>query len=413
MAHDITERIRAAEKLKKANDELHYRNQALQETYAFNRHITDLAPNGIYVYDKAKGVNVFMNKHALELYGYNQKEMEELGHDFINKIIHPDELPALLEKVKKYDTAADDAVMELEYRVRKKDGQYRYMFTREAIFKRDQNGTPVQFIGVTVDVTDIKMAERELKEKNLALQQSNEELASFNYIASHDLQEPLRKIQTFGNFLEETEQGLTDQGKSSLRRMQMAAARMRNLINDLLAFSRVSMIKEELAPVNLNDILKQAKSSLKTSLIEKAAQVNTCELPTVQGVSFQLQQLFENIIGNAVKYCEPGVAPVVTISTRDVPEEQAEAIGLLPGWNYQCIALQDNGIGFEQQYAEKIFELFQRLHTKSEYPGTGLGLAICKKIVQNHGGHIQALSNPGEGAVFEIYLPVENVLEVV
>jgi PAS domain S-box-containing protein len=411
MAHDITERLKAAKKLKKANEELYYRNQALQEAYAFNRHITDLAPNGIYVYDKVKGNNVFINKHALELYGYTERELEEMGQDFVNRVIHPDDLPALSEKLKKHETATDDAMMELEYRIRNKEGQYRHMFTREAIFKRNQNGVPEQFIGVTVDVTDIKMAEKELREKNLALQQSNEELASFNYIASHDLQEPLRKIQTFGNYLEETEKGLSDQGKSSLRRMQMAAARMRNLINDLLAFSRVSMVKEELAQVNLNDILKQAKSSLRTSLNEKGARIETCDLPMVQGVSFQLQQLFENMIGNSVKYCEPGVAPVVTIASKEVSTEQAEALGLLPGWTYQCISLQDNGIGFDQQYADKIFELFQRLHTKSEYPGTGLGLAICKKIVQNHGGHIQATSKPGEGAVFEIFLPVSDVLE--
>ncbi|MCU7552033.1 PAS domain S-box protein [Chitinophagaceae bacterium LB-8] len=412
MAHDITERIKAAEKLKRANDELHYRNQALREAYAFNRHITDLAPNGIYVYDKAKGVNVFFNKHAQELYGYNETELEEMGHDFVSRIIHPDDLIGLFEKFKQYDTAADDYIMELEYRVRNKEGQYRYMFTREAIFKRNENGVPEQFIGVTVDVTDIKMAEKELREKNLALQQSNEELASFNYIASHDLQEPLRKIQTFGNFLEETETGLTDQGKSSLKRMQMAAARMRTLINDLLAFSRVSMVKEEMEQVDLNEVLEQAKSSLRTALNEKGARIDGCELPKVQGVSFQLQQLFENIIGNAVKYCEPGQTPVVTITTKEVSTEQAEALGLLPGWTYHCISLQDNGIGFEQQYADKIFELFQRLHTKSEYPGTGLGLAICKKIVQNHGGHIQAVSNPGDGAVFEIFLPAENVFEI-
>lgn len=411
MAHDITERIKAAERLKKANEELYYRNQALQETYAFNRHITDLAPNGIYVYDKVKGLNVFINKKVQELYGYSEKEMEQMGHDFVSQIIHPDDAPAVFEKLKKYDTAKDEDVLEFEHRIRNKEGQYRYMFTRESIFKRNQNGVPEQFIGVTVDVTDIKMAEKELREKNLALQQSNEELASFNYIASHDLQEPLRKIQTFGNFLEETEQNLTDQGKSSLRRMQMAAARMRTLINDLLAFSRASMVKEELAQVDLNDILKNAKSSLRTALKEKEAQVNACDLPVVQGVSFQLQQLFENIIGNAVKYCGPGVTPVVNITIKEIATEQAEALGLLPGWNYHCISVQDNGIGFEQQYADKIFELFQRLHTKSEYPGTGLGLAICKKIVQNHGGHIQAISNPGEGARFEIFLPVATMLE--
>jgi signal transduction histidine kinase len=172
------------------------------------------------------------------------------------------------------------------------------------------------------------------------------------------------------------------------------------------------MVKQELEPVDLNDILKLAKSSLRASLDEKMAIMNTSDLPIIQGVSFQMQQLFENIIGNAVKYSIPGMVPVVTITTKGISAAYAKTIGLRPDWSYHCISVQDNGIGFEQQYADKIFELFQRLHSKNEYPGTVLGLAICKKIVQNHGGHIKATSKLGEGSVFEIFLPVAKVLEI-
>jgi PAS domain S-box-containing protein len=260
-------------------------------------------------------------------------------------------------------------------------------------------------------ITELKKAEKELKEKNRQLQQSNEELTSFNYIASHDLQEPLRKIQTFASYLEATDENLSEQGKSYVKRMQVAAARMRALINDLLAYSKIDIEIEEPKQVDLNSILKCAQSSLSSSIDEKGAIIIADELPVVKGVSFKLQQLFENLIGNAVKYCAPGVVPVVNITSEKVLAGKDAAMGLQPDTPYFHISFKDNGIGFEQEYANKIFELFQRLHKQNEYPGTGLGLAICKKIVHNLGGHIQASSSPGEGSVFEIFLPVGEVLE--
>jgi signal transduction histidine kinase len=187
--------------------------------------------------------------------------------------------------------------------------------------------------------------------------------------------------------------------------MQLAAGRMRILISDLLSFSKVNMEQTELELVNLNEVKEQALFSLKAAVDEKEASIKAHDLPVVQGISFQLQQLFENVIGNAVKYCEPGITPVVNITCNKVLGGEKVGSGLHSERVYYQICFKDNGIGFEQQYADKIFELFQRLHNKSEYPGTGLGLAICKKIVQNHGGHIQAISEPGEGSVFEIFLP--------
>jgi signal transduction histidine kinase len=187
---------------------------------------------------------------------------------------------------------------------------------------------------------------------------------------------------------------------------------MRDLIKDLLSFSRIEMEEEEQEGVDLNVILKMAKSSLRSSIDEKGATIIVDELPVVQGVAFKFQQLFENIIGNAVKYCVPGVAPIVNITCNKVLAGKDTPTGLLLGADYYHICFQDNGIGFEQQYADKIFELFQRLHTQNEYPGTGLGLAICKKIVQLHGGCIQATSKPGAGSLFEIYLPVAEMLEM-
>ncbi|MCU7549979.1 PAS domain S-box protein [Chitinophagaceae bacterium LB-8] len=285
---------------------------------------------------------------------------------------------------------------------------------------RDNEGKVTGLLIVSHDITERKRAAKileevntELKLKNKQLLQSNEELTSFNYVASHDLQEPLRKIQTFANFLEESEPGLSEQGKNSVKRMQLAAARMRNLIKDLLAFSRVEMESELQELVDLNRVLTAATSSLKNAINEKGATIIAGELPVVQGVAFKLQQLFQNLIGNAMKYCSLGNTPVINITSHKVLAGKDTDLGLQPGTEYHHICFKDNGIGFEQQYADKIFELFQRLHTQNEYPGTGLGLAICKKIVQVHGGHILASSQPGEGSLFEIYLPVAEVMEAV
>ncbi|MEI6946384.1 PAS domain S-box protein [Paraflavisolibacter sp. H34] len=406
MGHDITERIQAAKKLEKANMDLHLRNKALQEAYAFNRHISELAPISIYVFDLMRGSHVFANKSLLDTHGFSEKELQEMGPGIMQHLLHPDDIAREQENHERLKTAVDGTVLETEFRLRNREGHYRHLYARQAIFRRNAKGEPEQIIGMALDITALKAAEKELKEKNIELQQTNEELASFNFIASHDLQEPLRKIQTFSNMLEASEPALSEEGRSKIQKILTAAARMRALIHDLLSYSKVDMAREEQAPVDLNEVLEQAQFSLKASLDEKGATVVADRLPRVRGVEFQMRQLFENIIGNAVKYSRPEAPPVVTISAREVPARLAGTGSLRLGDS--CLHLQfcDNGIGFEQEYAGKIFELFQRLHNRSEYPGTGLGLAICKKIVQNHGGYIEATGKPGEGAVFDVFLPV-------
>ncbi|MEI6950129.1 PAS domain S-box protein [Paraflavisolibacter sp. H34] len=287
--------------------------------------------------------------------------------------------------------------MELPYLDGQKTGDISY------IPLHDADGSVMGLLIMIHDVTERMQTAEELREKNLELQQSNEELASFNYIASHDLQEPLRKIQTFGSFIETTETGLSVTGREHLKRIMLAAARMRNLIRDLLSFSRIGMVPEEMALVNLNEVLHSALFSLKAAIDEKEALVHADTLPLVRGVPFQLQQLFENLVGNAIKYSRPGIAPFISITTEVVQGPGADA--QVAGRAFHHISFRDNGLGFDPQYAARIFELFQRLHTQAEIPGTGLGLAICKKIVHSHGGLIRASGKPGQGAVFEVFLP--------
>jgi two-component system, chemotaxis family, CheB/CheR fusion protein len=266
---------------------------------------------------------------------------------------------------------------------------------------------------ITHDITEIKKSSARLNElnqvllqKNEEFERSNQELASFSYVASHDLQEPLRKIQTFSHRIQEKEfERLSLQGKEYLTRMAAAAERMQALIEDLLTFSRTNTGPRVFQKTDLNKMMEQIISDLKDNIEEKSAVVEYKNLPSVHVVSFQFKQLMENLILNSLKYHKKNQPPHIKIKA--VPAKG----NLITEWDadknkiYYVIEIKDNGIGFEQRYATKIFELFQRLHGKSEYPGTGLGLAICKKIIQNHHGFIIAKGEPGKGASFIIYLP--------
>jgi len=235
----------------------------------------------------------------------------------------------------------------------------------------------------------------ELKVTNQRLAQSNDELEKFAYIASHDLQEPLRKIQAFGDRLQTSMKGSVDnKALDYIDRMQKASVRMRSLIDDLLSFSRVSSQEIELKSVSLNNVIDNVISDLKLTVQDKQAQINITELPTIKAEPVMLYQLFLNLLTNAMKFSKAELAPIINISTENVMLEQHE---------YIQITVADNGIGFEQEYADKVFEVFQRLHGRGEYQGTGIGLAICKKIIDKHHGHIKVESEPGVGTQFKLY----------
>jgi len=239
-----------------------------------------------------------------------------------------------------------------------------------------------------------------LEQKNSKLQSQNEELASFNYIASHDLQEPLRKIRIFTSRILELESGnLQEASQGYFENIGKTAERMQNLINDLLAYSGMDSENLKMKETDLNVILKQVLAAIEDISESKSVQFKFDDLPVIYGIPPLLEQLFSNIIINALKYSREGVAPEISVSY-----EPAQ----IKNTKYHKIAVADNGIGFEAQYKDKIFEVFQRLHGKKEYGGTGVGLAICKKIMQYHNGLIAAEGIPGEGAVFTVFFPVNH-----
>ena len=241
------------------------------------------------------------------------------------------------------------------------------------------------------------------------LARSNRELEDFAFVASHDLQEPLRKIRAFGNRIESGYGDVIDErGKDFLARMLNAAERMSMLISDLLSFSRVSTRGKDFADVELNTIFSGVLSDLEIAIEEKSAQVNVADMPSIRGDKSQLEQLFLNLISNALKFQPPDVAPVINITCNDLTNDEQSTLLNSDEYQWIKITVTDNGIGFEQSFAEKIFAPFQRLHGRSEYKGTGIGLAVCRRIVERHNGTIAATSEPGKGAKFDIILPLDS-----
>ncbi|WP_157603286.1 sensor histidine kinase [Spirosoma telluris] len=260
---------------------------------------------------------------------------------------------------------------------------------------------------------EVMQANQRLEEANYLLTRSNQNLEQFAYIASHDLQEPLRKVQQFGDLLINRYGTQLGEGRTHLERMQVAASRMSRLIKDLLAFSRISTRPAPPDSVALSQVINRVLDSLAVAIEEAKAEILVDALPTVPGDALQLEQLFQNLISNALKFSrtdklDRGHPPRIIVRTHQVLASDLPAL-LKPtrlSAMYQCIEVIDNGIGFDEKYRDRIFQVFQRLHGKNEFAGTGIGLAICQKVVTNHGGAITVTSKPGQGATFGVYLPV-------
>jgi PAS domain S-box-containing protein len=262
---------------------------------------------------------------------------------------------------------------------------------------RDQHGELRGFAKVLRDVSDRKEIDDALREATRQLEASNRELQDFAMVASHDLQEPLRKVQMFGDKLKRKySAALSEEGLDWLTRMMNAAMRGQSLIQGLLAFSRVTTKAQPPVPVDLYETAREVASDLEARIADAGGQVEIGQLPTIEADPLQMRQLLQNLIGNALKFRKPGQPPVVRLEARKLD---------LGGYE---IGVTDNGIGFEQKYVDRIFKLFQRLHERGVYEGSGMGLAICRKIVERHGGTITARSSPGAGTTFIIDLPAQQ-----
>jgi PAS domain S-box-containing protein len=247
----------------------------------------------------------------------------------------------------------------------------------------------------------LEQIKKMLEEKNAELERKNKELESFNYIASHDLQEPLRKIQLFhSRIYERDKEKLSEMSLEYFASISNAADRMQRLIEALLSYSTTNFKGMAFEKVDLNEILADVLTDLEETIASRNARITVAGLPKASVIAFQFRQLLSNLISNGIKYSQKGVPPEINITCEEVQPDETKAK------KYWKISVKDNGIGFEQKYEHKIFELFQRLHGKTDFAGTGIGLAICKKIIENHKGFIKVASEVGAGSVFSVFLPV-------
>jgi PAS domain S-box-containing protein len=315
--------------------------------------------------------------------------------------VHPADKERMLNAVSQ---ARSTGHFDCQYRYRAK-GKEKFLWTRGVI--EMANGKPSIMRGTVQDITQLKLIEQELLKKTIELERSNESLQQFASIASHDLKEPLRKMSMYTDMVMTMEEKLSDQSHQNLSKVKSSSIRMQNMIDDILNFSSITN-GESTRPVSLTAVMREVGELLEETIVEKQAVIHCDDLPPVMAIQSQMRQLFQNLISNALKFSTPERTPVIRITHRYLSKE--EMTSKVPGsaLRYVEISIADNGIGFKQEYAEKIFGLFTRLHARATYEGTGLGLSICKRIVENHGGKIEASSVPGQGAVFTIILPDEG-----
>ncbi|AYN03096.1 histidine kinase [Flavobacterium sp. 140616W15] len=343
---------------------------------------------------------------------YSDNQYRLLGHapnsfvpekDTFLKYVHPEDKQAFSTLMQ--GIIENKQLPLIYYKVIRKNNEIRY-FKSIGKLLIDEQGSKIM-LGITFDITEEHFQNIAIYERNKELEKSNKELASFNHVASHDLQEPLRKIQTFISRISDDDMNsLSENGKGYILKIGASAKRMRILIDDLLLFSRTNTTKKEFLKMNLNDLLEKAKLELSEIIQEKNAVILSDKLPKLKVIPYQIEQLFINLINNSIKYSKPNVSPEISISCEKIASKEFPDLLEQSIKKYYKITFTDNGMGFDPQFKETIFVLFQRLHSKTdEYPGTGIGLAICKKIVENHKGHIIADSTPNKGSVFTIFLP--------
>lgn len=403
---DITQQQEAEERLRASE-------RKLRDSEASFRQLADAMPQLVWVAE-VDGHTSYYNSRVSEFAG---ARMQEDGSWLWQGMMHPEDLDRTDKAWTQAIATGQDYVV--EHRVKMADGQYRWFLSRAYPF-RDENGKVLKWFGTATNIDDQKKQEhvleqkvaertKELEQLNRALALSNQELEQFAYVASHDLQEPLRKIKAFGDMLANNyKEQLGTSGADLVGRMQNASTRMSTLIEDVLSFSRISSRKEAPELVDTTLVLKETIQDLETAIFEKNAMIVQEPLQPIVGSKHQMRQLFQNLLSNALKFSKGDVQPVISITSKVVAGKDAGFKNQQPRPDemYQLIEVKDNGIGFEPQYAGKIFQIFQRLHGRSEYEGSGVGLAIVQKVVMNHGGMIEAESSAGEGALFRMLFPL-------
>jgi signal transduction histidine kinase len=397
---EISERKKAEENLQVSNQQLN----AAQEIAKIGHWEWDVAANRV--------------SWSNELYKiYRTPPGSDISYESYLEKLHPEDRDFVNKAVQQ--AFAEKSFPSFTHRILFDDGSERILQSKGEVLTNEA-GEVVKMIGTAQDITELQKAQVQLQERTQALETSNAELQRFAYVASHDLQEPLRKIMTFASLLEKEVAGnATEKGKVYMDKIVESSDRMQQLIDDILAFSSLRATREAFRPTDLNLVLKQVLSDMEVRIDTTGATVHADKLPVIEAIPSQMGQLFQNLISNGLKFRKEGVRPSININCRLVGAGEVrsheEVLGIINDFSnhsnreqFVRIEITDNGIGFDDVYAGKIFEIFQRLHSNKMYEGTGIGLAICKRIIDNHHGHIAATGKPGEGATFILFLPLSQ-----
>ena len=390
VANDITESLKSKEEI--------------QTTRALLDETEELLQFGSWAWDIGTNT-VTWTPGLYSLLGYTPEEVAgRIGFDFYMSHLLEEYAGPFQETIQR--SLKEKTDFSCEYLVRTRDGVVKNMSTRGKLVK-DESGEVVKILGINRDVTALRTFEKEQERSIRELNRSNRDLEEFAYIASHDLQEPLRKISMFTERLKaKCDKSLDKEGELFIERILASAGNMRTLIDNLLDFSRANRRSNTFDQVNIKSVLDSVISELELKIEETKAGITLAgNFPTLEAVPSEMKQLFGNMLSNAIKFRKSAVVPQISVQAVKLGKAEKNAFGLPQNATFHKIEIQDNGIGFEPEYSEKIFQVFQRLNGKAEYPGSGIGLAICKKIVEKHNGLVFAKSLPDQGATFTVILP--------
>lgn len=367
----------------------------------------EMLHQGYWEYDIPSN-QLYLSKGIYTLFGIQQGDVSTFSQQFSisNGFDELNERELVQKELTVVPEENDRYVRELE--ITATDGTQRKLETSGRIY-RNNEGKAVKVVGTTRDITRLKSYENEMNQVIQDLNRSNRQLEDFAYVASHDLQEPLRKLTIYTNRLYENIADKIDgENLAVLNRMQKSAKNMQQLIDNLLQYARISTEASRFRDTDLNHVVTQVIAEHELKIEECGAGIDLEKLPVIEAYAPQMYQLFSNLLNNALKFSNRAVQPKITISCTLLSKQEKFQLNIHNDINYFRICCTDNGIGFDNQYAEKIFQLFQRLNSKWEYPGTGLGLAICKKIVDTHKGLLFAESKPNEATTFTVILPAHQ-----